>query len=133
MTGMSPHTRAPEIGNYTAFEPGPGGQVGDDGVGPDFASIRSDANFVAVRQRLVRFVFPASALFLVWYMTYVLLAAYAPALMGYRVFGSVTVGLLLGLSQFVTTVVIMLLYTRFMRRRVDPQVAALRARAGARR
>lgn len=133
MTGMSPATRAPEIVPYTAFEPGPGGQVGDDRVSPDFAAIRDDPAFVAVRQRLLRFVFPASVLFLVWYMTYVLLAAYAPELMGYRVFGSVTVGLLLGLSQFVSTVVIMLRYTRFMRRRIDPQVVALRERAGARR
>jgi uncharacterized membrane protein (DUF485 family) len=50
--------------------------------------------------------------------------------MSQRVFGSVTVGLLLGLSQFVTTVVIMLLYLRFTKRKVDPRVAALRERAG---
>ncbi|WP_291413744.1 DUF485 domain-containing protein [Actinophytocola sp.] len=102
-------------------------------MNPDFAAIRADPEFIAVQRRLLRFVFPASVLFLAWYMTYVLLAAYAPEFMGYRMFGSVTVGLLLGLSQFVTTVVIMLLYTRFMRRRVDPQVTALREQAGARR
>jgi uncharacterized membrane protein (DUF485 family) len=46
------------------------------------------------------------------------------------VFPHVTLGLLLGLSQFATTVVIMLLYVRFARRNIDPETAALRERAG---
>ncbi len=116
MTTTSSFTRAPER------------QYVDDARGPDFAAIRADADFVEVRRRLSRFVVPACALFLVWYLTFVLLAAYAPGFMGHRVFGSVTVGLLLGLSQFVSTVVITLWYASFTRRRVDPQVEELRAR-----
>jgi uncharacterized membrane protein (DUF485 family) len=131
MTGMSSFARAPEIETHTAFEPGRGDEAGADWGNPDFAAIRDSPEFVAVRRRLVRFVFPAAAGFFCWYLTYVLLAAYVPELMGHQLFGSVTVGLVLGLSQFVTTVVIMLRYTRFMRRTIDPQVAALRARAGA--
>ncbi|GAB1509484.1 DUF485 domain-containing protein [Actinophytocola sp. KF-1] len=99
---------------------------------PDFAAIREHPDFVLVRRRLARFVFPASALFLAWYLTYVLLAAYAPGFMAHRVTGSVTVGLLLGLSQFVTTVAIMLAYARFTRKNVDPKIAALRRAAGER-
>lgn len=83
-----------------------------------------------VRRRLTRFVFPMAGIFLVWYMTYVLLAAYAHGFMSHRLFGSITVGLLLGLSQFVSTVVIMLLYVRFARRHVDPTIESLRERAG---
>ena len=79
----------------------------------------------------MRFVFPMSGLFLVWYLTYVVLAAYAHDFMSRRAFGNITVGLLLGLSQFVTTVVIMLCYLRFARRQLDPQTAELRARMGA--
>lgn len=100
---------------------------------PDFAAIMATPEFLAVRRRLTRFVFPAAALFFCWYLTYVLLAAYAEDFMALRVFGSVNVGLLLGVSQFISTVVIMTAYARFARRRVDPQVNALRERAGVRR
>lgn len=86
---------------------------------------------MALRRRLARFIFPMTALFLCWYLTYVLLAAYAHDFMRLRVTGSITVGLLLGLSQFVSTLLIMLAYGRFARRKVDPQVEALRARVGA--
>lgn len=122
MTRMSSFTRAPDR-EYLV----------DSAGDPDFAAIRSQPEFVALRRRLTRFVFPAAALFFCWYLTYVLLAAYANEFMALRVFGSVNVGLLLGLSQFVSTVVIMVLYSRFARRRLDPQVGALRERAGVRR
>jgi uncharacterized membrane protein (DUF485 family) len=85
---------------------------------------------VLLRRRLTRFVFPVCGLFLTWYLTFVLLAAYAPAFMAHRVTGSVTVGLLLGLSQFVTTVAIMLWYARFTSREIDPKIAELRRLAG---
>ena len=98
---------------------------------PDFAAIAHDPEFVALKRRLLRFTLPMSALFLAWYLGYVLLAAYAEDFMSQRVTGNVTVGLVLGLSQFVTTVVIMVCYVRFARRRIDPQVDRLRERAGA--
>jgi uncharacterized membrane protein (DUF485 family) len=134
MTRASAFTRAPDPGEYVAFEPvvndfSPGLPESANGT-PDFAAIRADPDFVRVRRRLTRFIFPASIVFLAWYLTYVLLAAYAPDLMARRAFGSVTVGLLLGLSQFVMTVVIMLGYTRFTRTKVDPEINELRRRAG---
>ena len=137
MTHASAFTRAPEPEKYVAFEP----VVNDFSTGfpdtengaPDFAAIREHPDFVRLRRRLTRFVFPASALFLAWYLTYVLLAAYASGFMATRVVGSVTVGLLLGLSQFVTTVVIMLWYAHFTRTKVDPEVQELRRIAGERR
>jgi uncharacterized membrane protein (DUF485 family) len=98
---------------------------------PDYAAIAHSAEFTAVKRRLLRFAVPMSALFLMWYLGYVLLAAYAHEFMSQRVTGNVTVGLVLGLSQFVTTVVIMLCYVRFARRRVDPAIDELRARVGA--
>lgn len=138
MTHASSYTRVPEPGEYVAFEPaendfplaGHPATHRDPNGPPDFAAIRDHPDFVALRRRIVRFVFPVSGLFLAWYLTYVLLAAYAPGLMGHRVTGSVTVGLLLGLSQFVTTVAIMLWYARFTRKNVDPKIAALRRAAG---
>lgn len=135
MTHASSFTRAPEPGDYVAFEPvdndfpATAHPVPPDGP-PDFAAIREHPDFVMVRRRITRFVFPVAALFLAWYLTYVLLAAYAPGFMAHRVTGSVTVGLLLGLSQFVSTVAIMLWYARFTRKNVDPKIAELRAAAG---
>jgi uncharacterized membrane protein (DUF485 family) len=138
MTHATHYTRAPEPGRYVAFEPAPDKPAdhflpgsGDEQNGaPDFAAIRDSDDFRRVQRRLTRFIFPVSAAFLAWYLTFVLLAAYAPGLMGNKLFGSVTVGLLLGLSQFVTTVVIMLWYARFVRTKVDPEVEELRRRAG---
>ena len=134
MTHASAFTRAPEPEKYVAFEPGAndfsaGFPTGENDE-PSFAAIRQHPDFVRVRRRLTRFIVPASVLFFAWYMTYVLLAAYAPGLMAHRAFGSVTVGLLLGLSQFVTTVVIMLWYARFTRTKVDPEINELRRLAG---
>jgi len=134
MTRASAFSRAPEPGEYVAPEPG----VNDFSTGfpetanetPDFAAIREHPDFVRIRRRLTRFIFPVSALFLVWYLTYVLLAAYAQGFMARRVFGSVTMGLLLGLSQFVMTVAIMLWYARFTRTKVDPEINELRRRVG---
>jgi uncharacterized membrane protein (DUF485 family) len=131
MTTLSSFTRIPEGEQYTAFKPGSDDSGRDADANPDYAAIRQSPEFVAIRRRLARFIFPMVAVFLGWYMTYVLLAAYAHELMSHRVVGSVTVGLLLGLSQFVTTVVIMLAYVRFARKKVDPHVAALRERMGA--
>jgi uncharacterized membrane protein (DUF485 family) len=133
MTTISSFTRAPETEHPGAHVPGGKRSLADAEGNPDFAAIRDDPDFQRIRGRLLRFTVPLTLAFLAWYLTYVLLAAYAPDLMSYRVTGRITVGLLLGLSQFVSTVVIMLMYLRFARRRVDPEVAELRARVEGRR
>jgi uncharacterized membrane protein (DUF485 family) len=131
MTTTSSFARIPEGEPYTAFHADPENREPDQSGNLDFAAIRHSPEFLALRRRLSRFIFPMTALFFCWYLTYVLLAAYAHDFMSSRVAGNITVGLLLGLSQFATTVVIMLLYVGFARRRVDPAVAALRERVGA--
>lgn len=98
--------------------------------GPDFTAIHDSPEFTALRGRFRRFVFPMAALFFCWYLTYVLLAAYAHDFMSHRLFGLVTVGLVMGLLQFVSTLAITWAYVRFARSRLDPQVAAIRAKAG---
>jgi uncharacterized membrane protein (DUF485 family) len=97
---------------------------------PDFAAIHASAEFQALRRVFRRFVVPVSALFFLWYLTYVLLAAYARGFMSHRVFGSVNVALLLGLLQFVSTIAITDAYRRYARKRIDPRVRRIRARAG---
>jgi uncharacterized membrane protein (DUF485 family) len=98
--------------------------------GPDYAAIQAGPEFVALRRRFRAFVFPMSFAFFAWYMTYVLLAAYAHDFMSRKVFGQVNVGLLLGIGQFASTALVTWLYLRYARRRIDPRVAALRAKAG---
>ena len=97
---------------------------------PDYAAIHDSPQFTALRRRFRRFVFPMAALFFCWYLTYVLLAAYARGFMSHRLFGLVTVGLVLGLLQFASTIAITVAYVRFARKNLDPQVAAIRAAAG---
>jgi uncharacterized membrane protein (DUF485 family) len=97
---------------------------------PDFATIHDSPEFIALRSRFRRFVFPMTALFFFWYLTYVLLAAYAHDFMSHRLFGLVTVGLVLGLLQFASTIAITIGYVRFARNTLDPKVAAIRASAG---
>lgn len=97
---------------------------------PDFAAIHASAEFQHLRRRLRRFVFPMFFLFFSWLMTFVLLAAYAPEFMSRKVIGSVNVGLVLGLSEFLTTMVFTVAYGAFMKRNIDPQVAKIRTAAG---
>jgi uncharacterized membrane protein (DUF485 family) len=99
-------------------------------TGPDYRAIQASPEFVSLRRRFRGFVFPMSFAFFAWYMTYVLLAAYAHDFMSRKVFGQVNVAILLGLGQFASTALVTWLYLRYARRRLDPQVAALRARAG---
>jgi uncharacterized membrane protein (DUF485 family) len=94
--------------------------------GPDFVRIQQSAEFAKLRSGLRRFVFPVSVLFFLWYLGFVVLAAYGAEFMSRRLFGAVNVGLVLGILQFVSTVVITLAYRRYARHRIDPQVAALR-------
>lgn len=120
-----PAARAPAPGTF--------GGMGEDArhaAGPDYPEIVDSAAFVALRSRFRRFVFPMTGLFLAWYLTYVLLAAYAPGLMGTRLTGSVTVGLVLGVLQFASTIAITWGYGRYARRVIDPQVRAIRQSAG---
>ncbi|ROS77023.1 DUF485 domain-containing protein [Cellulomonas sp. PhB143] len=86
---------------------------------------RSD-DFQDLRRRFRRFVFPMTAIFLVWYAVYVLLADYAHDFMSQRVSGNITVGLLFGLGQFVSTFAITMIYARWANRRFDPEAERLR-------
>ena len=56
------------------------------------------------------------AVCLAWYFAYVLLAGYAHDFMATPVFGSVNVGMLLGLAQFVTTFAMTTWYVRYANR-----------------
>lgn len=93
-----------------------------------YQAVQDSAEFQALRTRFRRFVFPMTALFLVWYFLYVLLANYAHDFMSQKVWGNITVGLLFGLGQFVSTFAITMIYARWANDRQDPVADQLRAK-----
>ena len=94
--------------------------------GLDFQEIQASPEFQELRSRLRRFVFPMSAVFLIWYAAYVMLGAFAHDFMAIKVWGNVNVGLLVGLGQFLTTFIITGIYVRFANRELDPRAEAIR-------
>lgn len=98
---------------------------------PDFTLIQQSEEFRTLRRRLTTFIFPMSALFLASYMTFVLLSAYAKDFVSIKVIGVINLGILLGLGQFVTSIIITLSYARYAKRRLDPQRKLLTKMTGA--
>lgn len=92
----------------------------------DYVAEESSPRFVELKRRQRGFVFPMAIAFLVWYFAYVLLSSFAPEFMGQRVWGDITIGLLLGLGQFVTTFAITMTYVSFANRRLDPLAEEIR-------
>ena len=88
-----------------------------------YRDVQLSPDFSELRRRFRRFVFPMTALFLVWYFVYVLLADYAHGFMSTKVAGNITVALLFGLGQFVSTFAITMLYRRWADRHFDPAAA----------
>lgn len=91
-----------------------------------YLAVQCAPEFVELRRRFRRFVFPATLFFLVWYFLYVLLAAYAPEFMSTTVVGNINIGLIFGLLQFVTTFAITIIYVRWADREFDPRADAIR-------
>ncbi|CAL9580817.1 hypothetical protein SUDANB145_05024 [Streptomyces sp. enrichment culture] len=98
--------------------------------GPGYPAIQQSEEFVRLRRRLRLFVFPMSALFLCWYMTFALLSAYAGDFMSRKVSGEINMGTVIGLLQFVSTILIVLAYRRFARKKLDPEVDRIHELAG---
>ena len=114
----------------TAREPGadpPADTDRDLDGGSAYQQVQRSPEFVALRSRWRRYIFTMSAVFLAWFMVYVLLADFAKGFMNTTIGGStITVGLVFGLSQFVTTFLIATLYIRYADRNLDPEAARLR-------
>ena len=94
--------------------------------GEEYLAVQASPEFQELRSRLRRFVFPMSALFLIWYAVYVILGAFAHDFMATKVWGDINVGIVIGLGQFVSTFVITFVYVRFANRELDPRAAAIR-------
>jgi uncharacterized membrane protein (DUF485 family) len=92
-----------------------------------YLEVQRSQEFLDLRARFRKFVFPVTGLFLGWYFLYVLLAAFAPAFMSHKLVGNLNVGLFLGLGQFVSTFVITMVYARWADKQFDPVADKLRA------
>ena len=103
--------------------------VDSDGK-PKFELIRQTEEFRTLRRRLTTFIFPMTVLFLSSYLTFVLLSAYAKDFVSTKVIGVINLGIVLGLSQFVTSIIITLGYARYAKRRLDPQRKLLAEKTG---
>ena len=90
-----------------------------------YIAVQNSQEFAALRKKFRGFVFPMTGAFLAWYFLYVLLATYAIDWMATRVWGNITIGLILGLLQFATTFAITMIYARWADRELDPAAAAL--------
>ncbi|KAB1142884.1 DUF485 domain-containing protein [Streptomyces luteolifulvus] len=91
-----------------------------------YLEVQRSAAFQEVRTRYRRFVGPAVALFLVWYVAYVVTATTVPGLMARPVVGAVNVAMLAGLGQFLTTFLLTWAYARHARLRRDRLALELR-------
>jgi len=102
--------------------------TGERSTGTIYEQVQASPEFADLRSRLRRFVFPMSAVFLIWYLLYVLAASYAPEFMATKVAGNINIGLIFGLLQFVSTFVITTVYVRYANKNLDPAAERLRRR-----
>ena len=91
-----------------------------------YLQVQRSAAFQEVRSRYRRFVGPAVAVFVVWYVGYVVTATTAPGFMARPVAGAVNVAMLAGLGQFLTTFLFAWAYARHARLRRDRAALELR-------
>ena len=97
-----------------------------DRIRNELIAAHDSAEFIELRRRHRSLVFPLTALFLGWYFLYVLLADYAHDFMSHKLWGNITVGLVMGLLQFVSTFAITTFYVRYANKNLDPGAEQIR-------
>lgn len=91
-----------------------------------YERVQDSSEFTELRGRYRRFAFPMTVAFLAWYATFVLLSVFATDFMATRLWGNITVGLVIGLGQFASTALITWLYVRHANRSLDPLAEQIR-------
>ena len=89
-------------------------------------AIGKDPEMVELERRHSRFVWPATAFFIIYYLSLNILAGTSPDLMGTKLFGEFTFGYLFALSQFLMAFVVAWVYSRWAATRMDPLASDLR-------
>jgi uncharacterized membrane protein (DUF485 family) len=86
----------------------------------DWEAIERSPEFQELVTKRRSFVLPATIFFLAWYMTFILLTAYAAGFMSERVYEGLTVGYCLALTQFLMVLVLGLMYLSRSAKVYDP-------------
>ena len=94
----------------------------------EYREAHASPEFQELKRRFRAFAFPMTVAFLAWYLLYVLLSTYAPDFMGKPLFGNVSVGIIFGLLQFVSTFAITHIYVAHANKRTDPIADEMRER-----
>lgn len=85
-----------------------------------YVEIERSEDFRELKRAFRGFAFPMTALFLAWYLVYVVLSGWARGFMGHKLLGNINVAYVLGLSQFLSTFVIAYIYSRHADKKLDP-------------
>ncbi|MEJ7793964.1 MAG: DUF485 domain-containing protein [Nocardioides sp.] len=96
------------------------GGVHQHSAHPIYAELHDSDDFVELRRRFRNFVFPATLVFMGWYLLYVIMSNWAGGFMNIQVIGNINVALIFGLLQFASTFLIAILYGRYMNKNTDP-------------
>lgn len=96
--------------------------------GERLLEMQRSPEFAELRRAFRRFAFPMTAVFLGWYLLYVLASGYARGFLGQQLWGNINVAYVFGLLQFASTFLIAWLYERHMDNNVDPLAADIRQR-----
>ena len=91
-----------------------------------YEQVQASADFQELRRRYRSWAFPVTVAFLVWYLLYVILSAFARDFMGTKVFGNINIALIFGILQFVSTFLIAWGYSRHAASKLDPLSDKLR-------
>ena len=86
----------------------------------DWKGIERSPEFRELVKRRRSFVIPATIFFLAYYMTFIIVAGYAPDFMGESVYQGLTVGYCYALTQFLMVFVLGIWYLRKADREFDP-------------
>lgn len=98
-------------------QPGSAESLGDD---HHYTQIAAGAEFAELKRRYFGFAVPATIIFMLWYVLYVILNNWARGFMNLQVVGNINVALIFGLLQFVSTFLIAILYSRHSTKSLDP-------------
>ncbi|MDQ4054090.1 MAG: DUF485 domain-containing protein [Actinomycetota bacterium] len=109
-------------------QPGGGNGVHQRSDHPIYVELHDTPDFAELRSKFRRFVFPATFIFMAWYLLYVVMSNWANDFMSSKVVGNINIALLFGILQFVSTFVIAWLYGRYMYTHVDPLARKLNQR-----
>ena len=95
----------------------------------DWRAIEESPEFQELVRKRRSFVIPGTIFFLVAYMAFILLAAYAPDFMGESVYQGLTVGYCLALTQFAMVFILGIWYLKKADKEFDPLAKRAAARA----